>query len=257
MEDTGEFQSWLPWSRLSPRHPPPTQQQPIMWLVLNLRFEDSWSVTSAAFNRTLISSQISNHYGTSLTLVAPPGKRLFSRFKTVFTTSGDKRVLASCTKLSMTPSCICDLLTCPHKFKTERYRGGVRQFHCFLSMSEEFMKEEPLAGLAVKAWFLPSLLFIALFCSDCNWSQSQMQNGTFPKSCVCQDLIEDPFKEAQWMVTVRTLRLLANAARQLKGRLKMPPVRGFQDGGARFKLRANRSAIKCQLPRYLSHYIAI
>lgn len=165
---------------------PPTQQQPIMRLVLNLRFEDSWSVTSAAFNRTLISSQISNHYGTSLTLVAPPGKRLFSRFKTVFTTNGDKRVLASCTKLSMTPSCICDLLTCPHKFKTERYRGGVRQFHCFLSMSEEFMKEEPLAGLAVKAWFLPFVLFIALFCSDCNWSQSQMQNGTLPKSCVCQ-----------------------------------------------------------------------
>lgn len=105
----------------------------------------------------------------------------------------------------------------------------------------------------VKAWFLPSLLFMALFCSDCNWSQSQMQNGTFPKSCVCQDLIEDPFKEeAQWMVTVRTLRLLANAARQLKGRLKTPRVRGFQDGGARFKLRANRSAIKCQLPRYNS-----
>lgn len=109
MADTGEFQSWLPWSRLSP--PPiilsPTQQQPIMWLVLNSRFEDSWSVTSAAFNRTLISSQISNHYGTSLTLVAPPSKQLFSCFQTAPVTKG---FLASCTKLSMTPA----FVTCSH-----------------------------------------------------------------------------------------------------------------------------------------------
>lgn len=113
MADTREFQSWLPWSRLSPQlhpNPPvPTRQQPIMRLVLNSRFEDSWSVTSAAFNRTLISSQISNHYWSSPTLVAPPGKPLFWRFKTAFTTTSDKRALASCTKL-----CTTVFVTCSH-----------------------------------------------------------------------------------------------------------------------------------------------
>lgn len=116
MAGTGEFQSWHPWSRLPPppnstSHPPrATQQQPIMRLVLNLRFEDSWSVTSAAFNRTLISSQISNHYWSSPTLVAPPGRPLFRQFKTVFTTTSDKRALASYTKLSMTAV----FATCSH-----------------------------------------------------------------------------------------------------------------------------------------------
>lgn len=151
--------------------------------VLNLRFEDSWSVTSAAFNRTLIASQISNHYWSSPTLIAPRGKLLFWRFKTVFTTASDKGALASGTKLSVTPVSV----TCPHRFKTEPCTGGLRPLHCLLLISGVY-EGRAVDRISYKClWLLPLHLSMAVLLLFKLVTLLDAE-GTCPKSCVCQEI---------------------------------------------------------------------
>lgn len=84
-------------------------------------------------------------------MLSPPGKHLFSGFKTVFTTTATKG-FGKLDK-ALRDSRGSDLLTCPRK-----YRGGMVQYF-FLTL-EEFIKGRAQAGLAIKACALFSLVHI-------------------------------------------------------------------------------------------------
>lgn len=89
----------------------------MIWLVLNCRFEDSWSVTSTTFNRTPISSLISNHHWAGLMLSLLAYMQLFNGCNTVFATTS-ANVIGNKAEHD---SCGYESFTCPRKLKPEKY----------------------------------------------------------------------------------------------------------------------------------------
>lgn len=141
-------------------------RQAMIWLVLNCRSGDSWSVTSTAFGRTPISSLISNHHraGSMLSLLA--NTQLSNGCNTVFAITSvkcDRRAQQS--------------LACTRQLKSqpEKCEGGNRCFRCLLQWRRLWKKTSTAHYQHVRAfvcWLAWKLVFSPLLSSPARISQA-------------------------------------------------------------------------------------